>query len=84
MRLKEARAEGVMTYTGKVCKRHPELNGERRAKNGLCVACKLDYNRATRAKNRKAYNARVNARRAAIRAGTHVPRKYRRASEVER
>lgn len=27
------------TYVGKVCSKHPELNGERRTANGTCVGC---------------------------------------------
>jgi hypothetical protein len=34
------------TYHGKVCERHPELEGLRRTKSRLCVACKRAYNQA--------------------------------------
>jgi hypothetical protein len=39
MRLKEARASGAMFYTGKVCAKHPGLQGQRRASNGNCHLC---------------------------------------------
>lgn len=46
MKLMEARRAGERIYTGKTCKRHPELKGRRRASNGLCTSCKRDYNKA--------------------------------------
>jgi hypothetical protein len=52
MRLKEARAAGVMFYTGKVCKSHPQLGGKRRSSNGNCHACiceRMKRNRKGRA-----------------------------------
>jgi hypothetical protein len=82
MRLKEARAAGLTFYTGKVCKRHPELAGQRRAAQGNCPGCIRDRMRKHRKKNRKEIRRRNNERYAAIKAGTHTPRKYRRAGGV--
>lgn len=44
--LQEARATGRMFYVGKVCSKHPELKGERRAKNGNCHKCICERMRA--------------------------------------
>jgi hypothetical protein len=52
MRLKEARASGAMFYTGKVCERHTELKGKRRAKSGNCHLCIVERMRRTRAKKK--------------------------------
>jgi hypothetical protein len=82
MRLKEARAAGLIFYTGKVCKRHPELEGQRRASNGHCHVCIVERMRKHRKKNRAAINRDRRERHAATKAGTHTPRKYRRAGGV--
>jgi hypothetical protein len=60
MRLKEARERGEMFYTGKVCKRHPELKGRRRASNGNCHACICERMSSphSRALARNAYHRR--------------------------
>lgn len=48
MRLKEARAAGEMFYTGKVCKHHPELKGQRRTKSANCHSCVVERMRRLR------------------------------------
>jgi hypothetical protein len=82
MTLKEARAAGAMFYTGKVCAKHPELKGQRRAKSGNCHACVVERMQKHRKKNGKAYNRRRRERYAEVREGVRVPRKYRKAGEV--
>lgn len=42
---------GAKRYFGMVCKRHPELKGERSARNGVCIGCNKDKMRARRAAN---------------------------------
>jgi hypothetical protein len=77
MRLKEARAAGEMFYTGKVCRKHKELKGQRRAANGNCPGCIRD--RMAKRPNKR--GALLKKRwRERVRAG-HVPRKYRKANE---
>lgn len=34
---------GITRYIGKVCKKHPDLNGERAVNNRKCVGCRRDY-----------------------------------------
>jgi hypothetical protein len=51
----EARTRGEKRYTGKVCRKHPKLKGERYVRNGNCVKC-LEEHRQTpeyRERNRK-------------------------------
>jgi hypothetical protein len=85
MRLKEARAAGEMFYTGKVCRKHKELKGHRRAANGNCPGCIRDRMKQYKKKggtalrkHRKEYRSRM---RAAMKAGTWSPRQYRKANE---
>jgi hypothetical protein len=83
MGLKEkAQAAGEMFFTGRVCKKHPELAGRRRAKSGGCPSCIRERAAKRRKKTGKAeYNRKRRLRRAAIKAGVIVPRKYRKANE---
>jgi hypothetical protein len=46
----QAKAVGAPRCFGSVCKKHPELNGERRVSGG-CVACALESTRLMRGKN---------------------------------
>jgi hypothetical protein len=82
MTRKEAIERGSMFYTGKVCNRHPELNGERRLKSGNCHLCVVERVQKHRAKNRKAYNRKRRERYSAIASGAHVPKKYRYAKKA--
>lgn len=40
------------TYLGKICDKHPEMNGKRRTKTGGCMSCQRD--------NRKRMEARIS------------------------
>mgnify|MGYP001564125507 CR=1 FL=1 len=46
------------TYFKKVCRKHPELNGERRKENRSCIGCLKDYKAGYRAKNKELIAAR--------------------------
>jgi hypothetical protein len=35
----EAAVNGLNHYFGKLCEKHPELNGRRRTANGSCTKC---------------------------------------------
>jgi hypothetical protein len=82
MTRKEAIAVGAIFYVSKVCPRHPELAGQRRAAQGNCHACIVERMQRHRNKNRKAYNRRYRKWRQDVKAGKRTTRKYRRASEV--
>jgi hypothetical protein len=82
MTRKEALAAGAMFYTGKVCAKHVELEGQRRLAQGNCPGCIRDRMKRNKKKNRKAVLKRQREWARAVRAGTHVPRKYRKAGEV--
>lgn len=41
----EARRLGIKIYRGKVCEKHPDLGGERRAANGKCIGCVAEWKR---------------------------------------
>ena len=56
-------AEGRKTYTGKVCTKHPELNGERRTTSGGCLSC--GYERSRIALLEPVRRARYDAKRKA-------------------
>lgn len=47
----KADAAGAKRYFGMVCKKHPELNGERSARNAVCIGCNRDKMRQRRANN---------------------------------
>jgi hypothetical protein len=72
-----------MFYTGKVCSRHPELLGQRRTKSGHCHLCVVERMKDHRNKNGDAVRKRRREWLRAVASGTHVPRKYRKAAEVQ-
>jgi hypothetical protein len=77
-----ARAAGEMFFIGNVCKKHKELKGRRRTASGGCPSCILErVNRRRKKMGSKAWNRRRRKLYAAIKAGKHVPRKYRKANE---
>lgn len=45
----EARKTGAKRYHGGLCAKHPEMLGERNAKNGNCIGCAKEKMRARRA-----------------------------------
>lgn len=48
-----AREAGYRYYVGKVCDRHPELEGLRRSSRGTCIECERDYREANRESARR-------------------------------
>jgi hypothetical protein len=79
---KAAMAAGEMFFNGKVCARHPELNGQRRAKSGGCPQCIADRTNRNRAKlGRDEYNRRQRDRRKALRESKRVAPKNRRRGD---
>jgi hypothetical protein len=68
MRLKEARERGEKFYTGKVCARHPEERGRRRAANGNCHACVVERMKSehSRRLQTEARHRRKSAKRAEV------------------
>lgn len=78
-----AKAAGEMFFVGRVCEHHPELAGRRRTSNGACPSCIRERMRETRRVRGREARDKELSRRKAIRAGTLVPRKYRKAGEVK-
>lgn len=56
-----AKRAGLKRYNGSVCTKHPELNGERNARNRGCVGCNKEKMRIRRAANPEFYKAIVRA-----------------------
>ena len=54
----EAQKNNVLRYVGKVCSKHPELNGERYVSSYGCISCSLDAVKKNQANNRKIVHAR--------------------------
>lgn len=42
MNRKEAKLAKLPRYTGKVCEKHPKLNGERKTPSGVCCGCHIE------------------------------------------
>lgn len=40
-----ARREGNKFYTGQICKKHPDLLGQRQVNNCICTECRKEYSR---------------------------------------
>lgn len=59
--LAQALATGAKRYFGVVCKKHPELNGERNCRNRGCIACNRDKMRSRRAENPEFWRAHARA-----------------------
>lgn len=51
---KHALERGEPRFNGKICKRHPDLNGRRYTRNNLCVACALEAVKRSQARKAKA------------------------------
>jgi hypothetical protein len=49
----QALALGETRYTGKICNRHPHLNGERITTSRVCVDCEKAWRRHRAAKQRR-------------------------------
>lgn len=60
MTRKEAKARGLPTYYGRVCKKHPEVEGLRHL-HGVCVECKREADGIYRVKNRDRVKAVIRA-----------------------
>ena len=54
----EAQKQGVSRYAGKVCAKHPELQGERYVASFGCIACSLAAVKKNQAKNLDLVHAR--------------------------
>lgn len=54
----EAQKNGVPRYIGKVCGKHPELNGERYVASYGCILCSLNAVKKNQAKDRNLVHAR--------------------------
>jgi len=68
MTRKEAKAQGLTRYTGKMCGLHPEQRGKRQT-DGTCVGCRQTINAAYRHRHpdRAAATKRADNRRQALR-----------------
>jgi hypothetical protein len=60
MTRKEAKAQGRTTYHGRVCKKHPEVEGLRYI-HGVCVGCKREADGTYRVKNKDRVRAAVRS-----------------------
>ena len=61
MRRIEAIEADAKFYTGKLCKRHPELKGQRRAKNRNCHKCIVERMQRTRRAEKKRRRQETNS-----------------------
>ena len=61
---KEALAQGLKRYYGKVCAKHPELGGERKVSHQNCVGCAREHFRKWAANNPHASRERQRKYRA--------------------
>jgi hypothetical protein len=76
---RKALEAGQTFFVGRVCERHRELRGQRRAKSGDCPQCIRD--RMARPEIRAKTKKRLKRRLEAIKAGTYSPRPYRKAAQ---
>ncbi len=56
-----AKTAGLKRYLGAICYKHPEMNGERNAKNRGCIGCNKEKMRKRRAENPEYHRAAMRA-----------------------